>query len=87
MNWLLIAFVLLLPLAATLPFFGARIAQQGFQGAAQRTIELIERRIQRRLCVCGGASDYVLYSRLAEGLACTESASSACLLGDYEGAA
>ena len=57
------------------------------KGAAQRTIELIERRIQCRLCVCGRAPDYALYTRLAEGLACTESASSACLLGDYEGAA
>ncbi len=34
LNRLLLAFLLLLPLAAALPFFGAMVAQQGFQGGS-----------------------------------------------------
>ena len=33
-DGLLLAFLLLLPLAAALPFFGAMAAQQGFQGCS-----------------------------------------------------
>ncbi len=34
LDWLLLACLLLLPLAAALPFFGAKAAQQGFEGCS-----------------------------------------------------